>query len=444
MEIIKDSTNLTSTNQQLEIELNEVTYAVINVKKNGNVVDNKIIEKLSSAVNVRLFLEGDQDFPFIKFDNFDSLDYEEKIFLYGTSGSGKSRALFELIRNVLSEIKRIYIINPRNNIADEYGKIPLRELLEKINSDDIVVWDNFPDDLIRRDVTNVKRILELLSSKYVRKLIIVLKPKYLEVFRELPKQNPEFFTYEITYSKEQFKTIIQQYGTNIPQFRTLYEKYISPNLEKISRILWNIEPIPLKILDYYNTLKEKSIENNSVNLDGIKEAETLLRSTNYYQHQFGLLNGMNERKSDVEFLCILKMCYELGINRSESNISKLQLSIFGSESPKQAFKNLSSWVYISGQDYAMHDASREAVNLSDYVKMKMLTYISENFDALIGTNSEQSINLLGLFIGRNIEFVPLKNSSNGFLPDIIYSQMKKKCRIRKINRSWGGGSVSIP
>ncbi|MDE1878022.1 MAG: adenylate/guanylate cyclase domain-containing protein [Thaumarchaeota archaeon] len=425
----KGSTQSASTDQQLETELNEVTYAIINIGPSKSTADSETVHRISSAINVRLYLEGEQDFPFVPFDNFDNLQNEEKIFLYGSSGSGKSRALFELVKKSIENTRRIYIINPRNNVGDESGRVPLRELVDKMNADSVIVWDNFPDDLTRRDMANTKNVLELLSSKNVGKIIVVLKPRYLEVFRDLQSQIPEFFVHEITYSNEQFKKIIQQYGTSIPQFRKLYERYIFSKLDKISRILWSREPTPLTVFDYYNELKSKDNE-MSGNLDSVKEAENMLRRTNYYQHQFGLLSGMGERKSDAEFLCVLKMCYELGIDRTEYNISLLQHSIFGSDSPKAAFNKLGNWFYISGQQYAMHDVCREAVKLSNYVKMKMLSYISEN-NTVIEWGLNQAVNLLGLFIGRNIQFVSLRDSSNGFLSNNIYNRMKENAVLEK-------------
>lgn len=429
---VSDNASQSASNQQLEMEPNEITYSVIDIESNEKQINQETISKLASSINVRLSVDGNQNFPFIEFENFDSLEYEEKIFLYGTSGSGKSRALFELIKKGMDNSRKIYIINPRNNVGDESGRIPLRELMSKINSEDTVVWDNFPDDLIRRDAENSKRVLELLSSKNVQKLIVVLKPKYLEIFKNIPYQIPEFFPQEIKYSKTQFKKIIQQYGTAIPQFKNIFEKYISSNLEKISGILWNKEPIPLKVFDFFNELKNKEEDSEvSGNLDVIKEAEQLMRSTNYYQHQFGLLNGMEERKREAEFLCILKMCYELGIDRTETNISDLQLAIFGTESPKESYNKLSNWLYISGYHYCMHDVCRDAVRISDYIKMKMLSYISDNFEAVIKENSVQSVNLLGQFIGKNIQFVPIQTSSNRFLPDNIYNKMKTNADLEK-------------
>jgi class 3 adenylate cyclase len=422
-----------STSQQLESELNEVTYVVINVNKSKS---NEPIHELSIAINVRLSLEANQNFPFIKFDDFDNLLNEEKVFLYGSSGSGKSRGLFELVKKSIMNTNRIYVINPRHNVGKKSGRIPLEELVDRIGESDTILWDNFPDNLERRDLANARRVLELLSSKSVGRLIVVLKPKYLELFRDLPNQIPEFFVHEITFNKDQFKKIIQQYGTEIPRFSKIYGKYISSNLNRISHILWSKEPTPLTVFDYYNELMAK--DEAHTNLNSIKEAETLLRSTNYYHHQFGVLSSMEERRIDAEFLCVLKMCYELGIDRTESNISQLQRSIFGNEAPKEAFNKLSNWLYISAQHYAMHDVCREAVRLSDYVRMKMLSYISENFDA-IKEDSDQALNLLGLFIGRNIQFVPLRSSSE-FLPDRIYANMKKNGALER-SIGFGVGEV---
>ncbi|WP_337862746.1 hypothetical protein, partial [Nitrososphaera sp.] len=288
--------------QQLENELNEVTYAVIDVHESegqggaGNRDDddnnNNAIHELSSAINVRLSLEGNQHFPFVEFDNFDGLHEEEKIFLYGSSGSGKSRALFELVKKGIGRTRRIFVVNPRNKVGVESGRIPLRELLGKIGSDDVIVWDNFPDDLTRRDMANAKRVLELLSSKSVGKMIVVLKPKYLEVFRDLASDIPEFFVLEINYDKDQLKRIIQQYGMSIAQFKDLWKLYISSNVDRISRTLWSKEPTPLTVFDYYNELMSKcktptsasaaasaaSGSSSSTSLDGVKEAEALLRS----------------------------------------------------------------------------------------------------------------------------------------------------------------------
>jgi hypothetical protein len=114
--------------------------------------------------------------------------------------------------------------------------------------------------------------------------------------------------------------MIELYGIkSISQFKELYDKYISKNLDKTSRILWQKEPTPLTVLDYYKELlfKKGSAGDESEtrkSLDIVLEAEKLLRSTNYYSHQFELLTNVQDRESDVHFLYVLKLCYEIGLD----------------------------------------------------------------------------------------------------------------------------------
>jgi hypothetical protein len=80
------------------------------------------------------------------------------------------------------------------------------------------------------------------------------------------------------------------------------------------------EPAPLTILDYYKELtnkiekvQETSIGQNDLSIDPLSEAEKLLRSTHYYEHQFTLINSIGEREPDAEFLYTIKLCYESGL-----------------------------------------------------------------------------------------------------------------------------------
>jgi hypothetical protein len=65
-----------------------------------------------------------------------------------------------------------------------------------------VIWDSFPDDLLKRDVECAWEVLEIISVKDVTNLLVALKPKYLEVYRGVAKKVPELYGYEITYDKE--------------------------------------------------------------------------------------------------------------------------------------------------------------------------------------------------------------------------------------------------
>lgn len=422
---------------KMDNEPNEVSYSVLNIEqyvgKIGKVnFPDDLLKMLSTAINVRLFMEGNHYFPNIPFDKFNTLLSEDKIFLFGPSGCGKSRAIYEMIKKNLKDFDKIYLINPRNSLGKESGRMPLKDLVTRVNENDAIVWDNFPDDLMRRDVANARRVLEILGSCAAKKVLVALKPKYMEVYREISTQIPEFFAHGIKYNKDQFKRIVEQYGTTIPQFKEAYTKYVLMNLEKIASILWNKEPTPLTIFDYYDKLRNKELTTSST-LSGVAEAETLLRSTSYYEHQFQLLRNSEERAADTEFLYVLKMCYELGLDRTENKISQLQQAIFKSAKPGEVYKKLSNWVYIYGQYYSMHDVCRDAVNLSDDVKMKIVSYISDNFSLFLTDNDDlNQINLLGLFIGKNIQFV-LKNTmtTTVFLPDDIYNYMKRNAAFEK-------------
>ncbi|MDQ3967136.1 MAG: hypothetical protein M3275_01925, partial [Thermoproteota archaeon] len=79
----------------------------------------------------------------------------------------------------------------------------------------------------------------------------------------------------------------------------------------------------------------------------------------------------------------LKLCYELGLGRAINVVESFQKGIFNSNSPKDATRELSTWIYISDQQYSMHDAPREALKLPDYVKINTTDYLINNFFKVI-------------------------------------------------------------
>jgi hypothetical protein len=124
--------------------------------------------------------------------------------------------------------------------------------------DDVVVWDNFPDDMVMTDLDDARNVLESIGSSNVKRFLVALKPRYIEIYRDLIHNGIlEFHTCEVSFDKERIKSIMRTYGMAIAQFRQLYRKYIEGNIEKISRILWQMEPTPLTILDYYKELTNK-------------------------------------------------------------------------------------------------------------------------------------------------------------------------------------------
>ena len=402
----------------------------------------EILQKVATAINVQLTFDDVQRLPLIAPNGFDTAKRHDKLFLYGPSGCGKSRCIFEFIKDKLSNIKNIFIINPRQTIGEESGRIKIHELVSKFDQNDIVVWDNFPDDLVKRDVESGRKALEIVSSKDVKILLVALKPKYLEVYRDVASKTPELYGYEIAYNREKIKGVIMSYGKNIIQFTDLYEKHILPNIDKVSTTLWQREPLPISILAYYKELINKQADTREQDgqsqLNAILEAEKLLLRTEFYEHQFTLISSLEERQSDIEFLYILKLCYELGLNRNPARIEQLQKGIFDSVSPKEPSRKLSTWVYLSGQYYAMHDTPGESVQFTEGIKLKIMRHLTDNFLNVIPKEDNQ-VYLFGIFFGRNIHLIT-RDTQYNFLPDHIYNYMKGK-RYFEAGLGQGTGEV---
>jgi len=419
-------------------EPNEISYTVLSVR--GDL--NEKLQALATAINLRLNFEDKENFfPFIPCEKSDSLINEDILFVYGPSGCGKSRHIFEALRDSIFQYKNIYILNPRSANIAETGRGKLVDIIRRIQEQDALIWDNFPDDLIKKDAINSLRVLELIGSSRSKKVIITLKPRYLELFKDLTSGIAEFCSVGISYGKDQIKHMIKSYGANIPEFRQVYEKYVANDLDKIARILWQKDPIPITILDYYNDLINKEYANNGMttsgvidvnlkrkSIDGVLIAEKLLRSASYYEHQFTLLNSIKGRENEIEFLFTLRLFYELGLERNLKSVEQFQKEIFGSNCYRPN-RNLGTWIYLSGQHYSMHDVCREAINLDSELKMIILDYISSNFEKVI-SNEPNRINSVALFLGRNVQFLP-RDVSHPFVPDDVYQFMKKNIQFER-------------
>jgi hypothetical protein len=419
-----------------EDEPTEVSYTVLRGISQRNISD--ILQKIVTAINVQLTLEKGQGLPFVPSNGFDTKKHQDKLFIYGPSGCGKSRCIYEIIKDKLNDIENIFIINPRQTIGEESGRIRIYELANRLNQKDIVVWDNFPDDLLTRNVESICKVLEIISIKDITNLLVALKPKYLEVYRGVTSKVPELYDYEIAYDKERIRSIITSYGKNITQFTDVYEKYILPNIHKISTILWQKEPLPITILAYYRELIRKHGEMKGEPIGAVLEAEKLMHRTDYYKHQFALISNLEDRQNDIDFLYTLKLCYELSLSRTTAMIHQLQKGIFHSIPSKEPTRKLSTWIYLSGQYYSMHDAPGEAIEFSKDVKLKIINYLAENFPNVVPKEDNQ-IYSFGMFFGRNIDLM-IYSTADDYLPDHIYNYMKSK-RYFEAGLGQGAGEV---
>jgi hypothetical protein len=422
--------------RQKEDDPIEVSYTVLRSVNQRNRSD--IIQKVVAAINVQLTLENNQSIPLISPNDFDTVKHQDKLFISGPSGCGKSRCIYELFKDKLNNVENIFVINPRQTIGDESGRVSIPKLANRLNQKDIVIWDNFPDDLLKRDVESAREVLETISVKDVMNFLVALKPKYLEIYRGITRKVPELYDYEIAYDKERIRSIITSYGKNIIQFTDVYEKYVLQNVHYISTILWQKEPLPITILAYYRELVRKQGEMKGESMDVVLEADKLMRRTDYYKHQFAFISNLEDRQNDMDFLYTLKLCYESGLNRAPALIHQLQKGIFNSIPPKEPIRKLSTWIYLSGQYYSMHDAPGEAIEFSKDVKLKIISYLTDNFSKVIPSEDNQ-IYLFGMFFGRNIDLIA-HGTAYDFLPDHIYNYMKSK---RHFEAGLGQGTGEI-
>lgn len=190
-----------------------------------------------TAINVQ-YTEFSNHLPFVPFKEFQNLLREEKIFLFGPSGCGKSRTIIELLHSKKGSYDRIFVINPSNIAGLDSSRESISALSLKFGRNDLVIWDNFPEGLVKRDLQNAFGALEIVNAQSVQNLYIALKPKYLEMYRGLTMGIPDIYTHEITCDLATMKALIKTYGREVEQYRDVFEKYVSPNIDTISRVLW--------------------------------------------------------------------------------------------------------------------------------------------------------------------------------------------------------------
>jgi hypothetical protein len=417
------------------IEPYDVSYAKL--QPDGNWTETA--QKVATAINVQ-FTESSEQLPFVPSKQFEKMLREEKIFLIGPSGSGKSRTIIELLNNRNASYERIFVINPSNPAGLDSDRANIATLSQQFSRNDLVIWDNFPEGLIKRDLQNAFGALEIVNASSVLNLYIALKPTYLEMYRGLTIGIPDIYTHEITCDLETMKALIKAYG-RVEQYRDVFEKYVSGNTDRIAGILWQKQPLSLTVIDFYKALLDKTADKSQAGrvdeTTAIQMAEAWLPVSDYFDRQFEVMKNIPTRKHDVELLYVLRFCYEVGFDRTLTTIARLQKGIFGSEPPEEPTRELGTWLYLSGKNYAMHDSAKNAIRLTDYSRIRIISYVVNNFPDIL-PKSEGELNPLGLFLGKNIQFV-LSDIGQGLtVPTKIYEFMKKNAVFeRAIGRGIG-------
>jgi hypothetical protein len=414
------------------IEPYDVSFAKIGSDDNWA----ETVQKVATAINVQFTESSSKHLPFVPFKEFQNLLREEKVFLFGPSGCGKSRTIIELLRSKNAGYDRIFVINPSNPAGLDSGREGISTLSQQFGRNDLVIWDNFPEGLVKRDLENAFGALEIVNSRSVQNLFIALKPTYLEMYRGLTIGIPDIYTHEITCDLETMKALIKAYGREVEQYKDVFEKYVSTNTDKIARVLWQKQPLSLTVVDYYKALVDKT-EKSQASFDSSKAllmAQEWLPVYDYFERQFEVMKNIPVRNQDVDFLYTLRFCYEAGFDRTHSSIAALQKGIFGSTTPQEPTRKMGTWIYLSGQNYAMHDSAKNAIRLMDYSRMKIISYLIDHFLDIF-PKGKGELHSLGLFLGKNIEFIP-NDAGRRIIPDQLDEFMKKNAVFE---RAFGRG-----
>ncbi|WP_196817229.1 hypothetical protein [Candidatus Nitrosocosmicus oleophilus] len=375
-----------------------------------NLGTKEILQSLSNALNVQKEI-NEEPMPYVFTDELSKIVNRKVLFLYGRSGIGKSRTILELTKSLLNQGKTIYLINPFSTQNKINNRKSLLSIVSNIHSDDILIWDNFPNDLVHRNINDARKALDLLISKECN-VIMSLNPFYPESYSDLVKEIPEIDTYKIRFDKKDLKKLIHSYGSEVSQFRQVYASDIQHKIEEISDILWKKDPSPMLILEYYRELTNV-LQNYPSSFDSIIIAQRLEGSKEYYNRQFKFLKSNRKYDNLVHFLYTLKVCYELGISRGLDQLEILQSKIFKTSPPPEPLDSLNNWLYLSGQYYSLHDIARDSINFNPDNNLKLTYYIKNNPNLI--TENDNTLYLGGIFIGRNIQYL-YSGPSNPLLP----------------------------
>jgi ABC-type uncharacterized transport system fused permease/ATPase subunit len=89
-----------------EDEQVEASFTTLTIDHSNN---NEIIKKIATIINVQLSTtEGGRNLlPFASPKAFEKAIRQDKLFIYGASGCGKSRAMFEIIKDKMEGTEKI-------------------------------------------------------------------------------------------------------------------------------------------------------------------------------------------------------------------------------------------------------------------------------------------------------------------------------------------------
>ena len=365
------------------------------------------LQYIANAINLS---KDGKDIPFIPPIDFGDYRLVRKLLVYGVHGCGKDRIIYEILKDRITEFKRVHIIYPQNSIetVKQKKEMSIKKLIDSgIDDKDIVIWGDYSNDL--HDAENVEIGLAALiriSSARIKNLFLSLNSDLLASYENLFGKVPYVAMYRITYDKKGFIDIFESYGKHDTRFKTIYEKYVVRDKDRIAEILYNTDPNPSAIHLFYEDLVEEISKNPNNNRIAVDSAQRFAGPEDYYKRQLSYISGEKARQSDLHFLYVLKLCYESGLRKTYTIIEELQNHVFGTPPPAEPSRYLSSWVsIIFDTNYSISNTAKNIINYPKDSLSKTLTYLTQ--EGFLDKLSEKvdSFYKFGKYIGMNIRWI---------------------------------------
>jgi hypothetical protein len=360
--------------------------------------------------------------------------------LYGISGSGKTRCLFELVKS--KRPASVYIINPKGLPEGAVRRTHLADVLGQCGRGDIIVWDNFPDGLEKMSAENARLALRMLAASYSSSssstAYVSLNPEYIEKNGVESLHGLGLDVVHLAYSQQDVKRLLSLCGKRFLARR--YFAAIRPELAAIAAALWQAEPTPAAVLDYMQELGRPSDRQDDGSDGGggsggggqaaLAAAKKFVRRSAHFEQQFGILKSARRRRADVHFLYTLEMCHELGLGRKVEQVVGLQERIFSTRPADddsgsgggRLLERLQLWLYVAavgtsgsgGSDQrkaavaagqvSIHDTARRAVaaerERDRSAVSSIMEFLAANYAEVVPAG-DQSAYLFGSFVGKN-------------------------------------------
>lgn len=404
-----------------------ISYIEIDLKGNPDVHSNLI-----SAIDLDLFVGKKDLIPFVPL-HFSHLKKKKRLFFYGLDGTGKTRYLLEVVKFHLCKCEKLYLVNPQGLPAYSAKTTDLDALIKKCSPVDMLIWDNFPDCMNRRDEKNTNLALSLLSSASGSLYVSLSSRHMAKTMTSLPKNStltPVHFEYSILDIKKLLATL----GSGIPAFRQAYLEKARNRISKISKILWEKEPTPRAVLNYLQALTFLRQNGQNEKDFAVDVARNFSGHSEYYNSQFTVLKSSKGRQTQVQFLYTLKLCYDLELDKSFQSVARIQKTIFEVRVDKTILDELANWLYVVDGQISLHDLPGRAVVIDDVASKKIFRYLARTYKS--SAQDDNRAYRLGLFAGRNLHAAKLSSILPANKDDV------RNSRYYQVGLGYGIGEIA--